>query len=255
MGNLKHTGNMILDGTLNITGGTITIDGNPIGGGGGGSDVKITFQVNSNSFPVNVNEGDWVIVTSNGASNGVILETWLYNGTTWNNLSEAYKTIAQPIVVNAYVDLPVAPTDNMFYWVSNSQGTQWLPGSYGGTYYPKGLYYFNGATWEYIETPYQATQLEVDTGTNNDKFVTPATLKGNLNLSTFTVDLSSSLAVDFYAPYDLRINSVTNIVNAPTTVLKVNNVVYVLNDLVLQGDKITVEVNVNGVINLNIVYE
>ena len=159
-------------------------------------------------------------------------------------------------VVNTYNDLPVVSTvGGSFYWVSNSQGISWLPGSLGGTYYPKGIYYSNGVSWEYIETPYQATQDEVITGTNNDKFVTPLTLTGKLNIATFTVDLSSDLTVDFYAPYDLKINSVTNIVNAPTTTISVNSGSYTLGNLIDQGDMITVDVDVNGVINLNVVYE
>ena len=39
-----------------------------------------------------------------------------------------------------------------------------------------GLYYSNGSTWEFMAVPYQATQSEVDTGTNSNKFVTPNTL-------------------------------------------------------------------------------
>lgn len=84
-------------------------------------------------------------------------------------------------VVANYSALPSpASATNKFYWVENSQGTAWLPFSLGGTYYNNGLYYSNGVSWEYMDVPYQATQLEVNTGTNNDKFVTPATLK-NLN--------------------------------------------------------------------------
>jgi hypothetical protein len=79
-------------------------------------------------------------------------------------------------VVSNYSALPAANTvSGDFYWVSNSQGTKWLPGSLGGTYYTNGLYYSNGTTWEYIDVPYQATQAEVNTGTNDDKFVTPNT--------------------------------------------------------------------------------
>lgn len=79
-----------------------------------------------------------------------------------------------------YSALPLASTvPSEFYWVSTSQGTWWLPGSLGGTYYPKGLYFSNGVDWEYSENPYQATQAEVNTGTNTDKFVTPATLKNS----------------------------------------------------------------------------
>jgi hypothetical protein len=216
---------------------------------------QVVFQNNSITFPVDVKTGDWVIVTSDGLPTGIILETWLYNGTTWNNLAEAYKNLSQPVVVDSYADLPVLPLDNMFYWVSNSQGVRWLPGNLGGTYYPKGLYYFNSVNWEYIETPYQATQLEVNTGTDTDKFVTPATLKGNLNLATFTIDLIDELDVVFYAPYDLRINTVTNIVNNPTVTIEVNGSPYTLTNLITQGSEIKVIVDVNGVVNLNVEYE
>lgn len=84
------------------------------------------------------------------------------------------------IVVANYSALPDPTTvSGLFYWVSNSQGTKWLPGSLGGTYYNSGLYYSNGTTWEFMNVPYQATQLEVDTGTNTDKFVTPSTLSNS----------------------------------------------------------------------------
>ncbi|MGL5077927.1 MAG: hypothetical protein ACRDBG_19155, partial [Waterburya sp.] len=50
-------------------------------------------------------------------------------------------------------------------------------------YYNSGLYYSNGTTWEFMNVPYQATQLEVDTGTNTDKFVTPKTLNESSQLA------------------------------------------------------------------------
>jgi hypothetical protein len=79
-------------------------------------------------------------------------------------------------VVDYYSDLPPANTvPYEFYWVNNSQGTAWLPGSLGGTYYPAGLYYSNGVNWEYIDVPYQATLVEVDAGLIEDKFVSPYT--------------------------------------------------------------------------------
>lgn len=80
-------------------------------------------------------------------------------------------------VVNTYSELPLASTvTGDFFWVENSQGTQWLPGSLGGTYYSKGMYYSNGITYEYTDIPYNATSAEVITGLNNTKFVTPLTL-------------------------------------------------------------------------------
>lgn len=120
------------------------------GGGGGGS-------VNS------VNSGVDITVDNTDPANPIVNFTGTYQ---------------DPITVVAnYSALPAVGTvTGEFYWCSASQGTSWLPGSLGGTYYSAGLYYSNGVTWEFMETPYQATQAEVDTGTNTNKFVTPATL-------------------------------------------------------------------------------
>lgn len=79
-------------------------------------------------------------------------------------------------LITNYSNLPPADFHSgEFYWAENSQGTQWLPGSLGGTYYPKGLYYSNGVTWNSADSPYQATIIEVNSGLNDNKFVTPLT--------------------------------------------------------------------------------
>lgn len=76
-----------------------------------------------------------------------------------------------------YAALPAPATvPNTYYYCLNSQGTAWLPGSLGGTYYPNGLYYSDGIDWHYTETPYQATQATVNAGTVTDQFVSPKTL-------------------------------------------------------------------------------
>lgn len=107
------------------------------------------------------------------------VEYWYRDGITNLDLVEKVGGSSdKPIVVDTYDDLPSADlVPNQFYWVSNSQGSQWLPGNLGGTYYPKGLYYSNGLTWEYIEKPIQASQTEVDEGINNTKFITPFTFE------------------------------------------------------------------------------
>jgi hypothetical protein len=81
------------------------------------------------------------------------------------------------VVANYSAILALPPVTGEFYWASNSQGTSWLPGSLGGTYYNSGLYYYNGTSLEFLNVPYQATQIEVDAGIINDKFVSPSTLK------------------------------------------------------------------------------
>lgn len=82
------------------------------------------------------------------------------------------------IIVNTYSDLP-SPSEavNKFYITEQSQGTKWLPGTIGGTFYSKGIYYSNGIEWVYAgDIPYQATQSNVNAGIINDMFVTPLTL-------------------------------------------------------------------------------
>jgi hypothetical protein len=108
---------------------------------------------------------------------------------------------AGPTVVANYSALPsAAAAIGLFYWASSSQGTKWLPGSIGGTYYPNGLYYSNGTSWEYFESPYQATQSEVNTGTDTDKFVTPFTLSNSTQWSNYldkaTYDINNDGVVD-----------------------------------------------------------
>jgi len=110
-------------------------------------------------------------------------------------------TYQDPITVVAnYSALPTASTvTGEFYWCSASQGTAWLPGSLGGTYYSAGLYYSNGSSWEFMSVPYQATQTEVNTGTNSDKFVTPNTLFNSSKWSNFVPYTGATSDVDLGA--------------------------------------------------------
>ena len=118
-----------------------------------------------------------------------------------------------------YSALPLATAvSGKFYWCEASQGTKWLPFSVGGTYYPLGMYYSNGVTWEYSETPYQATLAEVNTGTNTDKFVSPYTFTNadkwsNYTLKTTTISTTSPLQ----GGGDLSANRTFSIAQANTT--------------------------------------
>ncbi len=74
---------------------------------------------------------------------------------------------------------------------------------------------------------------------------------GNLIFNFFfTVELMAALTVDFYAPFDLKISAITNLVNAPTTTIQDDGVAYVLNATIAAGSKITVTVNIAAVVNL-----
>jgi len=117
------------------------------------------------------------------------------------------------IVVEAnYSALPDPTTvSGQFYWCSSSQGTSWLPGSLGGTYYNSGLYYSNGTNWEFLNVPYNATQSEVNSGTNNDKFVTPNTLS-NSNWAFTSAKVIATLLTGF--------TSGSGVVSATDTILQ-----------------------------------
>jgi len=68
----------------------------------------------------------------------------------------------------------------------------------------------------------------------------------------FTVELIDDLTVDFYAPYDLKINTVTDILNTPVTTIEDDGVPYTLTNTILAGSKVTVTVDTAAVVNLNI---
>jgi hypothetical protein len=69
----------------------------------------------------------------------------------------------------------------------------------------------------------------------------------------FTIELVDALTVDFYAPYNLKINTVTNVFNAPTTTILDDGVAYTLTNTIGVGSKVTVTVNTASVVNLNII--
>jgi len=71
----------------------------------------------------------------------------------------------------------------------------------------------------------------------------------------FTVECMDALTVDFYAPYNLKIQSVTNILNAPTTTLKDDGATYTAGGgaTIASGSKITVTVSTAAVVTLNII--
>lgn len=72
-------------------------------------------------------------LTRKGSSSGggSSANPYLYKATNYTDLVSTY---------------PTATIGDVAY-VYNSQGTAWLPGSLGGTYYPNGVYVFNGTTW------------------------------------------------------------------------------------------------------------
>ncbi len=163
-------------------------------------------------------------------------ETFAFANTGFSSASGGSGAGTTISVVSNYSALPSATSHaGEFYWVSNSQGTKWLPGSLGGTYYPNGMYYSNGTDWEYLITPYNATLSEVDTGTNTDKFVTPYTFENASKWNNYTL-----LNLDF-----VFVNSKTDLPNAVSNVITLlDNVTYYFTSLVdLTGDRLVCGIN------------
>ena len=132
-------------------------------------------------------------------------------------------------VVANYSALPDPTTvSGQFYWCESSQGTSWLPGSLGGTYYNSGMYYSNGVAWQFMNVPYQATQTEVNTGTNTDKFVTPSTFANATKWSTKQDALTES-----------NFGSFSNGLTAKTTIVDADSVNIVDSDDSNKAKKVT----------------
>jgi hypothetical protein len=68
----------------------------------------------------------------------------------------------------------------------------------------------------------------------------------------WTIELINALSVDVYAPYNLSIDTVTNILNSPTITIYDDNVLYTLGNTIAVGSKITVVASSIGVTNLTL---
>ena len=116
----------------------------------------------------------------------------------WKAEAQAGSGASNITVVANYSALPNPTTvSGELYFVEDSQGTKWLPGGLGGTYYNAGIYYSNGITWKYTDTPYNASLTTVNTGVNDEQFLTPFTFTNSdkiLNSFQKNVDDSDDIA-------------------------------------------------------------
>ena len=129
-----------------------------------------------------------------------------------------YGSIPEDQFVISYSVLPSANTVPYQIWiVENSEGTQWLPGSLGGTYYPEGVYVSDGIKWIYHKDNYQATQSEVNGGIVTTKWVSPFTFENANKWNTKQATLVSGGNIktinsnSILGSGDLSITSTTNL--------------------------------------------
>lgn len=115
----------------------------------------------------------------------------------------------------------------------------------------------NGRILYAIQNGYELNELHnvlITSPQNGDSLEYDGSLWVNAGIKV-TVECIDALTVDFYAPYNLKIQSVTNILNSPTTTLKDDGVTYTAGSgaTIASGSKITVTVNTAAVVTLNII--
>jgi hypothetical protein len=168
---------------------------------------------------VNVNALDIV------SSNELIIK---YGYNQWTSLfanqidnTQVEPAAAIPFNGNAY-DLATLLSANFFFEVSGGGGGTAASISYDNT--------ISGLTATDVQDAIDELALEV----------------------IFTIELVDALTVDFYVPYDLKINTVSNILNSPTISIEDDGLPYTLTNTILSGSKITVIANTISVVNLNV---
>lgn len=181
------------------------------------------------------------------------MQIYAWDGTSYELIDNGGGGGSSITVVANYAALPNATTvTGQFYWCSSSQGTKWLPGSLGGTYYPNGLYYSNGVSWEFVISPYQATQAEVDTGTNDDKFITPKTFNDSSQLAGKVPYTGATSNVDL-GEFELKAGQVeldqTPTGTAGVAVMRWNDTDGTI-DLGLKGGNVTLQVGQEQVLRV-----
>jgi|10_taG_2_1085330.scaffolds.fasta_scaffold38793_2 hypothetical protein len=66
------------------------------------------------------------------------------------------------------------------------------------------------------------------------------------------VELMDDLTINFYAPNNMSIDTIDNILNAPTTTVTAGGQAYTLGNTMAQGSEVSITVNTASVIRLNV---
>lgn len=112
----------------------------------------------------------------------------------------------------------------------------------------------NGKIYVKIDNGYELDELHnvaITSEANGNYLEYNGTIWVNKGI-VYTVELVDALTVNFYAPYNMKINSVSNILNSPTITIQDDGVAYTLTNTIASGSKITVTANTASVVNLNI---
>lgn len=92
----------------------------------------------------------------------------------------------------------------------------------------------------------QSTMLNWD---NTNEILSVSEL--NVINEIWTIELIDALTVDVYAPFNLAISTIVNVLNTPVITINDDDVLYTLGNTILMGSKITITSDIASVINLN----
>ena len=107
---------------------------------------------------------------------------------------------------------------------------------------------YSGQTVVLLENYYTSGETDIIL----ENYYTSGETDELFSISIWTFDFMDDLTVDIYAPFNIRIRSIANVVNTPTTIITVNSNPYSLDDVIISGSLITITVNINSVINLTV---
>lgn len=101
----------------------------------------ISYQVDSATFPINPNVGDWLFVTDTGNNAGDILEKWIFDGNIWKEVQQLnHETISyQPNSAT----FPIDPINGDWLFVTDT-------GNNTGIIQEKWI--FDGSIWKQTST-------------------------------------------------------------------------------------------------------
>ena len=170
-------------------------------------------------------------------SNGFVTINGIIHGLNTNAFTEGDILYLSPTVAGEITNVkPVAPSHAVVVgYVAKKSAT-------------------DGHILLHVQNGYELDELHnvsITTPANGNFLEYNGTLWVNRGI-VYTVELMDALTVDFYAPYDLKINTTTNIKNAPTITILDDGAAYTLTNTIVVGSKITVTASVAGVTNLNI---
>jgi hypothetical protein len=98
-------------------------------------------------------------------------------------------------------------------------------------------------TSEYNGTAYDSRNITGQDAAQSLRLLAPV---------VWTIDLMATLTIDVYAPFAMKIDTVSNVKNSPSTTLQKNSSAYTLGTSIAIGDMITITVSTAAVVNLNI---